>query len=319
MFDLERTKALGRVLLEAIAPQADEHPFLWARRAKAWGIAHSAHPAALALRQRFFSGAGDARDFAWLVAWSLNGFPRLLLDRMQADEFISTNAGDEPDLVKQYSPWSAYVIEIPHDVLQVVIDGRPTSFDVIQVINLDADDPEPRSLVETPAAVGGQLGRGFVVRGRHNEYVVSGRLTFPMPDWSDDRPRPSRENETALDRVRDAVSHLVVSAEIEMDNREGIVRPKAKGSTIGKSLNDPDVYRLSRVVTVDCREHVKEYLAGERRSAPRVRWLTRGHGRMQVCGPRGSLRKPIRIAPHWNPKDPELPVADRPHRLKKRR
>jgi hypothetical protein len=67
-----------------IAPQADEHPFLWARRAKAWGIAHSAHPAAIELRQRFFSGAGDPRDFAWLVAWSLNGFPRLLLDRLQA-------------------------------------------------------------------------------------------------------------------------------------------------------------------------------------------------------------------------------------------
>ncbi len=213
------------------------------------------------------------------------------------DEFISTNAGDDPE-VMQFSPWSAYLIEIPHDVLQVPIDGRMTSFDIIAV--LDADGA-----------------RGFVVRGRQSEHAMSGRLAFPLPDWSEDAPRIARENESALDRVRDATAHLIVSAEIEMNDRSQLIELKSR-SKLGKSLNAPGTYKLGRVVRIDCSEHVKEYLAGERRTAPRVRWLTRGHGKMQAYGPRNSLRKPIRIAPYWNPKDPELPTAERAHRLKKK-
>ena len=57
--------------------------------------------------------------------------------------------------------WSAYLSEIPHDVLQVYVDGRMTSFDVIQV--LEANDA-----------------RGFVVRDHHHDYVISERLAFPL-------------------------------------------------------------------------------------------------------------------------------------------
>jgi hypothetical protein len=297
MFDVEKMKALGRVLLEIAKPSPEEHYTEWSRRAKGWGIANPAHPASIDIKRRFFSGVGDARPFAFLMTWAMNGFPRLLLDKLQAYEFISTNAGDDPE-VMQFSPWSAYLIEIPHDVLQVPIDGRMVSFDIISVL----DDGE----------------RGFVVRGRHHEFAISGRLAFPLPDWSEDAPRIARENETALDRVRDAAAHLIVSSEIEMNDKTQLIEIKGKAK-MGKSLNAPGTYKLGRVVTIDCSEHVKEYLAGERRTAPRVRWLTRGHGKMQAYGPRGSLRKPIRIAPYWNPKDVELPIAERTHRLKKKK
>ena len=295
MFDLEKTKALGRVLLEIVKPLPEEHHREWGRRAKEWGIANPTHPASNEIRQRYFSGLGDARDFVFLMKWSMNGFPRLVLDKLQAYEFISTNAGDDPE-VMQFSPWSAYLIDIPHDVLQVPVDGRMQSFDVIAVLDDDGD-------------------RGFVVRGRHSDHAISGRLVFPLPDWSDDVPRVVRENESALDRVRDAAAHLIVSSEIEMNDREQLIEIKGRAK-FGKSLNAPGTYKLGRVVTIDCSEHVKEYLAGERRTAPRVRWLTRGHGKMQTYGPRNSLRKPIRIAPYWNPKDVDLPIAERAHRLK---
>ncbi len=298
MFDLEKTKALGRVLLEVVQPNPDERHTEWAQRAKEWGAAHPTHPASIDLKQRFFSGGGEPRDFAFLLMWSMNGFPRLLLDKLQAYEFISTNAGDDPEIM-QFSPWSAYLIEIPHDVLQIPVDGRMTSFDVIHVLEVDG-------------------ARGFVVRGRRSEHAISGRLVFPLPDWSEDKPRVVRENESALDRVRDAVAHLIISAEIEMNNREQLIEVKARAK-IGKSLNAPGTYKLGRVVTVDCSEHVKEYLSGERRTARRVRWLTRGHGKMQPYGPNNSLRKPIRIEPYWNPKTVDLPMAERPHRLGKRR
>jgi hypothetical protein len=298
MFDLEKTKALGRLLLEIARPTPEESHTDWARRVKAWGVENHTHPAAAELQARFFRGAGDAREFTFLVMWAMNGFPRLLLDKLQAYEFISTNAGDDPE-VMQFSPWSAYLIEIPHDVLQVPVDGRMTSFDVIHV--LDADDQ-----------------RGFVVRGHHSEHAISGRLAFPLPDWSEDRPRVARENESALDRVHDAAAHLIISAEIEMNDREQLIELKPKNK-MGKSLNPPGTYKLARVVTIDCSEHVKEYLSGERRTVRAARWLTRGHGKMQPHGPNNSLRKPIRRAPFWNPRDQELPVAERPHRLRKKK
>ena len=84
------------------------------------GVGHRESHASrlLEIKQRFFSGVGDARAFTFLITWSMNGFPRLLLDKLQAYEFIATNAGDDPE-VMQFSPWSAYLIEIPHDALQV--------------------------------------------------------------------------------------------------------------------------------------------------------------------------------------------------------
>ena len=103
-------------------------------------------------------------------------------------------------------------------------------------------------------------------------------------------PRVVRENESALDRVRDATAHLIVSSEIEMNDRGQLIELKGRAK-IGKSLNAPGTYTLGRVVTIDCSEHVKEYLAGERRTAPRVRWLTRGHVTVRVSEPEGGFRR----------------------------
>ncbi len=119
MFDVDKTKALGRVLLDAIAPQADESFRDWSTRARQWGVANPTHPASIELKRRFFSGQRlDARDFVWFVLWTMNRFPRVLLTSTQADMFMATNAGDDPEVMK-YAPWSAYTLELPHDSLRI--------------------------------------------------------------------------------------------------------------------------------------------------------------------------------------------------------
>jgi hypothetical protein len=301
VFEIDKTKALGRVLLDAIAPQPDESMRDWSARAKQWGIAHPAHPASLELKRRFFSGHGDARDFVWFVSWTLNGFPRVLLATPQADMFMATNAGDDPE-VMAFAPWSAYTLELPYDTLQVAIDGRIVSFDVVQVVHHATD-----------------LDNGFVIRGRASDYVISGRLEFPLPDWPDGSPTVVRDNAEVLDRVRDSVARLIVSVELEMSNRENVILPSTTKPKMGKSLNDPAAHRLKRIVTIDCRAAIKDYLSGDRGKSPSVRWLARGHWKLQPHGPHNSLRKSIHIEPYWNPKDPEKPVAERPHRLKRKK
>jgi hypothetical protein len=296
MFDLDKSKALGRVLLDVVQPQADEHVRDWAARAKQWGMANPTHPASIELKRRYFSGTGDARDFAWFVAWTMNAFPRLLLTDKQAASFMATNAG-EPEQMN-YAPWSAYTIELPHESLQVTIDGRMHAFDVVEVVH-DAGGP----------------GDGFVVRGRHTEIVISGRLAFPLPEWPDGVPSMVRDNEDVLNRVRDCVARLVISVELAMSNRDVVIFPSTKKPKMGKSLNDPGVHRLAIAVRVDCREAIKDYLSGERGKSPTVRWLARGHWKPQPYGPRNSLRKQIYIEPYWNPKDSDKPIAERPHKL----
>jgi hypothetical protein len=302
MFDLAKTKALGRSLVDLARLAPDDTEREWALKAREWGMANPAHPVSVELKRRFFSNPEmDARPLTWLLAWSMNGQNRVVLDRMEADEFISTNGGDDPEVLK-LAPWPAYLIMIPHDVLQVEIDGHLRSFDVIAVLG----DYEAAQ-------------RGFIVSGQAHDLAISGRLAFPLPDWSGDMPRMARENESALDRVRDAAQHLIVSTEGEMSDPSRFAPVGGARKTIGKSLNEPNTWRITRVVRVDCREHVKEYLSGERRTARAVRWLTRGHRRWYWHGPGNTLRKRLLIEPYWNPRDVELPVADREHRLKKRK
>ena len=82
----------------------------------------------------------------------MNRFPRVLLTSTQADMFMATNAGNDPEVMK-YAPWSAYTLELPHDSLQVTIDGRIVSFDVVQVVHHATD-----------------LDNGFVIRGRASDW-----------------------------------------------------------------------------------------------------------------------------------------------------
>lgn len=70
-------------------------------------------------------------------------------------------------------------------------------------------------------------------------------------------------------------------------------------------------YVLTRPVKVDCRPYVAEFLAG-RRNRLSVRYMVRGHWRLQPCGPGRTERRYVHIEPHW--KGPDCaPVAVRPH------
>ena len=74
-------------------------------------------------------------------------------------------------------------------------------------------------------------------------------------------PTVARDNAEVLDRVRDSIARLIVSVELEMSNRDNVIFPSKMKPKMGKSLNDPDVHRLKRVVTIDCRQAIKDFLS----------------------------------------------------------
>lgn len=89
-------------------------------------------------------------------------------------------------------------------------------------------------------------------------------------------------------------------------------RIKTKTDRILTGLPAIQTYKLGLPVQVDVREKIKEYLSGERSSAPTVRFLVRGHWKNQPCGPKGMDRKWIHVQSYWKG---EGPILVRPHTL----
>jgi hypothetical protein len=73
-------------------------------------------------------------------------------------------------------------------------------------------------------------------------------------------------------------------------------------------------YTLGLPIKCDLTHEVAAWVRGETKSITRsaVRWLVRGHWRMQVCGKEQAARRRTWIAPYW--KGPERAAAlVRPH------
>lgn len=67
----------------------------------------------------------------------------------------------------------------------------------------------------------------------------------------------------------------------------------------------PRSVKLGRPLEIDCREPVRAFMAGDRRNAPSVRHLRRGHWRHQPHGPRHELKRLQWIQPCWVNADSE--------------
>jgi hypothetical protein len=118
-------------------------------------------------------------------------------------------------------------------------------------------------------------------------------------------------------RVLSAVARLVVGVELELRDRTNVREPRpARPKAGARESSEPSArtYVLTRGVVVDCRDEVVSHLRGERRTAPKVQVLVRGHWRYQAHGPAHSQRKWLQIEPHWRgPED--APIAVRKHAI----
>jgi hypothetical protein len=227
----------------------------------------------------------------------MSGFQRVQVGHKLAASLMATHAGDDPEIMT-CSPWDAYTIEVPPELVRVEVSGRAASFDVVAVWH---HPPDAMSY--------------FVVFSRDSDVVISGKLVFPLPAFNvSARSVLANGDETPVIRARDCFARLVVSTELEMTDPSRVKVPPATRRTTGDGTAPSGVHRLLREVKIDCRAAVSSYIAGQRRASPSVQTLVRGHFKRAAHGTGRTERRWVHIEPYWRgPED--APVAVRPHRL----
>jgi hypothetical protein len=121
-------------------------------------------------------------------------------------------------------------------------------------------------------------------------------------------------------RVADLIGRLVKGVVAMMQEPTSISRVRAKkGGVKWRLSKEPATtdYVLGSDVRVqfDCRDAVAACARGERKNAPTVQWIVRGHWRNQPHGPGRTERKRMWIQPYW--KGPEdAPRLLRQHRVR---
>ncbi len=73
-------------------------------------------------------------------------------------------------------------------------------------------------------------------------------------------------------------------------------------------------HKVGHVLTIDCRQSIRDYVSGNSRNSPSVTTLVRGHWRNQPYGPQKSLRRAQFIQPFYRGEGPMLvrPVHVKP-------
>jgi hypothetical protein len=258
--------------------------------------ANLGHPFALHVKEAF-----DSCRFyvGWAMAWARSGCQRVAVGHKLAASLMATHADDAEAMT--CSPWDAYLVEVPAEVACVMIRGQRAAFDAIGVWHPDTKDE-----------------RSIVVLGRDTHAIITGQVTFPLPELGDfTHGALDLEDHEVLARVREAMARLVIGVELEMTDPARVKRPAASKHPKASSTAPSGIHRLLREVRVDCRAVMASYLSGERGTSPSVQTLVRGHYQRVAVGPGRLERRWIHREPFWRgPED--APQAVHVHRVGER-
>jgi len=147
--------------------------------------------------QRFRESRWE-QDIGWTIAWTLSGFQRVDVAEKKAAYFMSTDPGDDPDVLA-CKPWDAYTIEIPDGLIEVPFAEGLVSFGIISVWHLK--DGAQTSLV---------------VRSRHADRTIIGPRVFPPLPIKLDPDDPAKK---PADRAIELIAALAFMTEIRMSAR----------------------------------------------------------------------------------------------------
>ncbi|HEY1959827.1 MAG TPA: hypothetical protein VGH28_29660 [Polyangiaceae bacterium] len=289
-FHVEEAKARARFFVETLRAKADEPEEDWLARAERWANEHLEHRYAQRLRESRWE-----QEIGWSIAWALGGFQRIDVAEKKAAYFMSTDPGDDPDVLA-CKPWDAYTIEIPDGLIEVPFAEGIVSFGVISVWHLKD---------------GAQT--ALIARSRNAERTIIGPRVFPPLPIKLDPDDPAKG---PADRAIELIAALAFMTEIRMSARhkeDDIHVPKRRGSGGGDSSG---VHRILGPVNIDCRDYVRAYVEGTRKNLTKVQTFVRGHERRVVVGKGRTGRRWHHFPPHMRNLNPDAPVADRPHRIR---
>lgn len=270
-----------------------------------------------------------AASFGSAGVWCANGFPAIEMGHKTAAALMSTAAPDELRV-----PWSCFLLYLPTGLLQMPCDKGEHDYlsHVLMCYGArvsrfvgDAEIPDACQL--RLVSVGGL---GFSVHSSYSELrhespslrmasadADASALAFDDLEMESDRSRVSHMKRLLRCVVRFVANTCALMAEPTNVQRvgKGHAAP-AFGVHSGAvaPIAKTQLFRIGRPVVVDCRDSVRDYIAGRRSALRSVRWLVRGHWTHQAHGPEHSLRRLQWIEPYWKGAD-DAPINVRPHIL----
>jgi hypothetical protein len=301
---LEHLLALG-ANLESLTYRRTEDRDQAQRLLEEWA-SRDRHPDNASFIQWLRGSPGHVHRSLWAARWAHVGFPQVVVGHKLAASLMATRVPPEAVSGEDPAPWPAYAIVLPNDFLPVVdrtaggeafasyvlVERWPTWFLIILGVAESSF-----FIVRTATTLAKMLDEDIEVDelGELGDYRAEARDA----------------------RILSAVARLVIGVELELRDRTNVREPRP-GRAKNRARESPEpaarTYVLTRGVLVDCRDEVVSHLRGERRNAPRVQVLVRGHWRYQAHGPGLSQRKWLQIEPHWRgPED--APIAVRRHAM----
>lgn len=242
--------------------------------------------------------------------WAVNAFPQVVIGAKHLAALAATKLPSDV-LAFARSPWSAWYVSLPPDVLFVTgAHGAPQSLkDLFVGWTLE----KGWSIVAwTERGESSLMRLGFTseqlceeaVEGETKDGIFGGQATI--------------DHETLDNRSLMLLGRVAVGIALELSSGQNLAR-KPQGPAPRWSKRKPGappiksrIYELRADVKVDCRQAVADFVLGNRKSAPSVQHIVRGHWKLQPCGQARSERKPIWIQPYWRGPD-GAPIAVRSH------
>lgn len=254
------------------------------------------HSEAIADVRREYIDAGNDQGLVWHGAgyatdWAACGFPLVEPSHRLAASLMSTSVPAEHAEEFLAMPWRSFAFVVPSGLI--------------------LDEP---CLALAGRAADGRVGMmsfatGMQI-GTEPSLVDWNRIAFVNADgdWTDiDVDRAERE---ALMFGRLLVG---LCAELTAHRPAAPISTQA-GKRSGRQREDslPKIFKLTRNVSVDVRQSIRDFIDGRAAKGPTLRVLVRGHWRLQPCGAGSESRKMIQIEPYWRG-DEGAPVAVRSH------
>lgn len=241
--------------------------------------------------------------------WYDQGLSSIVMGHKYAASLLSTKLSKDV-LAHVRPPWRAFHIEVPNGLIQVDNEllGTPTDIRGILTYQLQTSEGPKWSYVAYTDTTTTLHRHGYTT-----EQLVDA-------DCLASTDNPFNEPFTDLDmRATLLVSRLIVNVCLAMSDPSNVTPPKERKATAkGDKRRSPEpvvrTYMLGKdkVLGHDCRQAVKDYLAGRTASPIDVQVLVAGHWKNQPHGPQLSLRKLIWVEPYWRgPEDSPIAVNAR--------
>lgn len=245
-----------------------------------------------------FHAKADGRFvFEFAKRWAQCAFPRAIVGHKLAASFMATGV-DATVIEHVVSPWPAWSMIVPNTLVSVLVDDHEE--DVERLLVLTSGDVWRICAMTRTTQM---WKRGPLIDLLAND-TPDESMFAKAPDGRDARAW-NLLTRYAIGLCLELGEPSVMTAATRQRERQVAKREPGAAPAVWK-------FELRRDVVVDCREAIRDYVTGARRSAPTVQILVRGHWKRQACGPGRAQRKMIHIEPYWRgPED--APIAVRGH------